>query len=165
MRRTRSSPKQKSPSWRAPFEIKRVKLSMNIAYEGSTPISNLDGDPHHLFSRCLNRMRPHLWFKIASVENNNHDNISYATGIPFLLLRKVLLYLNYIFIVNNYVKINGLKWKELCSMKLADMEMNVRTYCPRGEITQYYLCCGISTYYNPDKQLFAGKITLCLIYI
>ena len=110
-------------------------------------------------------MPPHLWFKITSVENNNYYDISYATGIPFLLLCKVLLYLNNITIVNNSVKINGLKWKELCGMKLSDMEMNVSTYCTRGESTQYYLCCGIPTYSNPAKQLFAEKITFYLMHI
>jgi len=42
-------------------------------------------------------------------------------------------------------------------MKSADMEMNVGTYCPRGESTQSYLCRGIPTYSNPAKQLFARK--------
>ena len=78
-----------SSSLPVPFKNKHRMVSINTSCDSLLDIPEL-------FSSCLDRMPPHIWFNVVSYDVDSNDDLSYATWQPVDLLRKVMLHLNYI---------------------------------------------------------------------
>ena len=81
--------------------------------EGRSKLSKIGTDIDNLFVVCLNFMQPHVWYILPTDANDIH-NIGNATGVSFLLLSKVMLYLKNIHKNDNIFKINAPKFNNMC---------------------------------------------------
>lgn len=74
------------------------KVPNYVRLQGINKLSKITSELDNLFTVCLDRMLPHMWFRIVpNIDDRVHD-ISNATGILFALLSTVMLYMKYIYI-------------------------------------------------------------------
>ena len=140
-----------------PLQSKRAKTVASLSLEGISGISNVEGKGEHLLHHCLSSMPPGVWYKIVPSEGEVMSTIEYATNQSWSLLCPLLLYLKYLNIIGNSLKINATKFSQLSACCSETVKLHHGTYRPKGLPMQHYLCYDTPRFGNPSKQANAEK--------
>ena len=140
-----------------PLQSKRAKTVASLSLEGISGISNVEFKAEHLLHHCLSRMPPGVWYKIVPSKGEVISTIEYATNQSWSLLCPLLLYLKYLNIIGNSLKINATKFSQLSACCSETVKLHHGTYRPKGLPMQHYLCYDTPRFGNPSKQANAEK--------
>ena len=135
-----------------PFKNKRVKTQVITSYGGSNGMSKIKDKSAEIFQQCLQRMPQGTWYRINPDYDEESNTIASAIGQSWILLRPLLIHLNYFLVTDNHLKINVTKFQLLSSSTSFGTQINFGSYRSKGKPTQYFLCRGSPHISNPAKQ-------------
>ena len=108
-----------------------------------------------LLELCFLRMNAHIWYRILPVDASKCDDISFATGQPWELLRPLLIHLGYLTQIGIQEKVNLHKFTDLQHLNLGKNKLIMSSTHFKNDTKNYYLCIGKPHFTGPNKQIKA----------